>query len=199
MKRPMLPATDVRRVLDHYKLPVGGNQKVVVLGVRGYYLNSQGERGRNDRGIYDDAFFVALDDRVVNFNGNTDPSAWRRGIATLKTGTWTYIAGVHGLSRPTGGYAAFRQFGRFTVTRDGIGEDTGEFAINFHRGGSRGTSSEGCQTVPPSQWLEFRDLIYRELGTNAAQVMERKILNQFQFTYLLIEKADLDRVLGRVV
>ncbi len=33
---------------------------------------------------------------------------------------------------------------------------SGEFGINLHLGGTNGTSSEGCCTLPPEQWSDFR-------------------------------------------
>ena len=57
---------------------------VKVLAVRGYYTNSLGEKGVNDRNLYDDAIFVIEPSGVHNFNGNTDPSRFRKGIAKLK-------------------------------------------------------------------------------------------------------------------
>jgi lysozyme len=100
------------------------------------------------------------------FNFNTDPSWYgynsdpdtKDGVATLKEGTWEYVIGMHnGYVR----HMALVQHGNFTVYRDGNTktgkkkEDTGKFGINLHRGSSNGTSSAGCQTVPPSQWDAF--------------------------------------------
>lgn len=139
-------------------------QKVQVLFVRGYYLNSMGVKGENDRAIYDDAAFVVSPEGVQSFNANSDPSAFRKRIATLKSPQVVrYIPGKHGLSRSDGGYSAFRQNSDVTVVRDGVGDDTDSsnkrFWINLHRGGVNGTSSLGCLTIPPHQWDEFRDLV----------------------------------------
>lgn len=51
----------------------GRDDAVAVVAVRGYYLNTMGKEGANDRGVYDDAIFVLEPDGVHNFNGNTDP------------------------------------------------------------------------------------------------------------------------------
>ena len=79
--------------------PLGltARDKLFVVGIRGYYLDTQGKPGVNDRGIYDDAIFIVapgIDFRA--FNGNTDPSRTRlgtgtgaaKGMACLKPGLW---------------------------------------------------------------------------------------------------------------
>jgi lysozyme len=131
----------------------------ILVGVRGYYLDSMGKSGVNDRSIYDDAIILVESDGMTAFNANTDPSAWRDGIATLKPGVWRYQRGKHGINRQIQGgppaYPALVQAAEVTVTRDGRGEDSGWFGINIHRGGAVGTSSLGCQTIVPEQWDEF--------------------------------------------
>lgn len=133
---------------------------VKVLVVRGYYLNSMGKSGKNDRALYDDAIFVVSPDGIQPFNGNSDPSVFRKRVATIKANqAIRYKPGMHGYKRKSGPYRAFRQNAPCTVVRDGVGDDTGMFAVNFHRGGVRGTSSLGCLTVPPHQWNEFYGLV----------------------------------------
>lgn len=134
-----------------------------VVGVRGYYRDTMGKTGVNDRGIYDDALFLITPDRFIAFNANTDPSKVRKGagvgagkgMASLKPGVWR----AHGLGKHKGQYLALVQSrGKVTVRRDGTAgdyDDTGMFGINIHKGGINSTSSEGCQTIPPSQWDEF--------------------------------------------
>jgi len=142
----------------------GISDKVAILALPGYYLRSMGDPSKNDRGIYDDALMVITPDAYVTFNGNTDPSIARKGIATLKPGVWRYKPGIHGLSRPAAQrYAAFVQAAPVTVVRDGAGEDTGFFGINIHKGSNTTTSSLGCQTVPPGQWAAFHALVNSEL------------------------------------
>jgi lysozyme len=51
-------------------------------------------------------------------------------------------------------------------------------AINLHKGGTRTTSSEGCQTIHPSQWPAFVALVYSE--------MDRA--GQKTIPYLLVEE-----------
>jgi len=139
---------------------------VAILGVRGYYKRTAGDPTRNDRGIYDDALFVVTPSTYATFNANTDPSAdYRPGLACLRPGLWWYKVGTHGLSRPPAQrYTALVQAGPVTVDRDGEGPDTGWFGINIHRGATRSTSSLGCQTIPPSQWPEFIELVRTAAG-----------------------------------
>ena len=153
--------------------------QVLVIGQRGYFRDSMGKPGVNDRGLYDDAFIVHSPRTHRAFNGNTDPSVGRPGMAVLKPGAWKYQPGIHGLSHPVGPrrYPAFVQTGPVTVHRDGGSDDTGFFGINIHHGGEVGTSSLGCQTVPPEQWDEFHSLVLEDL----------RYYGQHSFTYLLVE------------
>lgn len=135
-----------------------------LVGIRGYYLNTQGKPGANDRGIYDDAIFLITPNAFAAFNANVDPSVFRRRIATLKPGVWWYKIGIHGLSKPKSRqYRALVQAAAVTVQRDGAGEETGWFGINIHRGGTSTTSSAGCQTIPPGQWPGFFSLVESEM------------------------------------
>lgn len=135
-----------------------------VVGVRGYFQDSMGKAGENDRGLYDDAIFIISENEFRAFNGNTDPSRYRKGygkseatkgMAELDCGVWEYRLGKHKQQ-----YMALIQAAEVTVTRDGRPDykDTGWFGINIHRGGEYGTSSLGCQTIHPVQWDEFIDL-----------------------------------------
>jgi lysozyme len=125
-----------------------------------------GEPGRNDVGIYDDAIFIIDPFNVTSFNANVDPSryGWNEGagkyMARLSLGVWTYKPLKHHASKPSG-YLAFGQgdspvtVQRMTAAGEIHDEETGYFGINLHRGGVNGTSSEGCLTIPPAQWVSF--------------------------------------------
>jgi hypothetical protein len=186
--KPRLSSAELRQKLqsfsiDRKKFPV------IVVGIRGYYLNSLGRAGTNDRGIYDDALFIDTPHVTASFNANTDPSIIRKGkgkgdakgMACLKLGL--YYAHAFGLHRNK--YLALVQTqGEVTVVRDGDPdyEDTGYFGINIHRGSYTSTSSEGCQTIYPAQWDSFINLIkdqsVRAFGTQ---------WNKVTIPYVLIE------------
>ena len=154
--------------------------EVALVGIRGYYRDTMGVPGENDRGIYDDAIFLVSPNAYATFNANTDPSVKRQGIAVLKPGVHRYRKGKHGLSKPGGGYPALRPANpaeSLPVRRDGVGDSMG-IAINIHRGGYRTTSSEGCQTIYPAQGEAFIALVYSE--------MDRA--GQKTIPYLLVEE-----------
>ena len=138
---------------------------LVIVGIRGYYLNSMGAVGRNDRGIYDDALFILGKNTFAPFNGNVDPSSYRaktsrrKGMATLKKGIYyAHRFDNHRTSRSN--YPAICQrAGNVIVHRDGDKKlHKGMFGINIHRGGRSTTSSAGCQTIHPDQWDGFYQL-----------------------------------------
>jgi lysozyme len=139
--------------------------------------------------MYDDALFVVTDDAFVAFNGNTDPSGYRKGagtgagkgMASLNPGVWP----VYRLDLHQGKYLALCQrAGQVTVTRDGTPPypDTGMFGINIHKGGINGTSSEGCQTVPAAQWPAFIALV-----TDQAKRLFGEAWKQQAITYVLLD------------
>lgn len=163
-KNPKLPELTVRAILEAN----GCNRNhLSVLAIRGYYLDSMGQPGKNDRRIYDDAHFVCWPAGMAAFVGNTDPNGYRagsgkgagKGMAMLAEGIHRYGTGRHK------GRLAFRQAEPFTVIRDGNPpyKDVGFHAINWHSGGNVSTSSLGCQTNPPAEWEILRPLVYRLL------------------------------------
>lgn len=170
MSRPQLARGAILDIIEANRVPRGAFP-VVEVAIRGYYLDSQGEPGKNDRSIFDDASFLVFpgsdrSDRVARFNRNTDPNGWKHNRATLCTGIHLMAPGPHPMR---GGYKAWRQAEVFTVTRDGRGDRRfqGFFGINNHRAhgwlGSFGkTDSWGCQTIPKAQWAEYQQTTYAE-------------------------------------
>lgn len=188
MAKPKMTREVVEKILKANKLDFS-KHPVILVGIRGYYLDSMGVKGENDRGIYDDAFFWVTKNSFVSFNGNTDPSrvkkgkgtGSKKGMANLVEGVWTYQQGKHNGSSP---HMAFRQAAAVKVLRDGIDgnyEETGWFGINIHRGGQNGTSSLGCQTVPVAQWKAFKDHGYNTMN----------MLGVSTFPYLLISETNI--------
>lgn len=179
--RPKMTKLDVLKEMSRFDEL--DNYKVKVLGIRGYYKESMGDPKKNDRGIYDDAMFIVGPDFFAAFNANVDPSVNRPGIASLVAPQIIYYkVGIHGISGKNP-RQAFRQdsFG-IQVWRDGksgiLKDSSGApFWINIHDGGYTTTSSEGCQTLPPSQWKEFNESLKGQLN----------VYKQSRFPYLLIE------------
>jgi hypothetical protein len=173
--------------LDRQRFPV------IVVGQRGYYRDTMGAPGVNDRGIYDDAIFLVSPSAFVSFNANTDPSSYRKGhgtgntkgMASLKPGAWF----VHQFANHKGKYLALCQrAGPVTVIRDGDPpyEDTGMFGINIHRGGYTTTSSLGCQTIHPGQWDSFISL-----AVDQAQRYHGNQWNSVVIPYTLLERPNV--------
>ncbi|XGC82053.1 hypothetical protein ACES2L_06090 [Bdellovibrio bacteriovorus] len=189
----MIPSSKPQATIDEINKIIEANGidrtkfPCVLVGIRGYYLDSMGAEKVNDRGIYDDALFWVTPNVFASFNGNTDPSKFQKGfgsgaakgMASLNTGVWFYKRGVHYGKIP---HEAFRQAAPVKITRDGIAgpyQDSLDSSINIHRGGF-GTSSLGCQTVPPIQWESFKGLGYSETQR----------LKQNTFPYILINETE---------
>ncbi|HEV2840304.1 MAG TPA: hypothetical protein VGW39_03180 [Chthoniobacterales bacterium] len=190
--RPQLSRADLAAKLAPFGLD-RTKHPLIVVGIRGYYRDTMGAPGVNDRGIYDDAIFIDAGENFVAFNGNTDPSKFRpgegfseatKGIASLDPGAWL----VHRFDKHKGEYLALCQrAGKVTVTRDGKKEnykDTGEFGINIHRGSFNGTSSLGCQTIHPDQWEGFIGL-----AVDLARRFHGEKWKQVVIPYVLMENA----------
>lgn len=66
-------------------------------------------------------------------------------------------------------YFALRQDSPVTVLRDGqkapetVTDPSRWPWIDIHRGGYNTTSSEGCQTIHPDQWVSFRDEVFKAM------------------------------------
>lgn len=164
IQAPFIVETRPRRKREEVAkqlLKAGVQDQVALVGCRGYYRKSADD---NERGVYDDAIFIITPESFVAFNANVDPSVFRPRIATLQKGLWRYKVGIHGLSRPASQqYTALVQAAEVTVSRDQAEPETGWFGINIHRGSNSGTSSLGCQTIPPAQWPAFISMVQSEL------------------------------------
>lgn len=176
--RPELDRTAAENLLRAY-----GITGPAILGRRSYYRDTMGAPGKGERGIYDDAIAIVTPTYYKTFNANTDPSVRRPRIAVLKAGAWDYKIGIHNLSKDPDThphYTALVQAGPVTVVRDGAGEDSGWFGINIHKGGVNTTSSEGCQTIYPTQWQEFITAVQHEMAAH----------HLTKLPYVLTERAD---------
>lgn len=168
-ERPLQSLAETRAIIAAHQV----TENLVLVGVRGYYRDSMGAAGKNDRNIYDDAVFVVSPHVFAAFNANTDPSAYRKGTAVLQTGVYRLVKHRH-----RGRYPAL-QIIKDVILRDGSNAvETGRHGINFHYGAKRGTASAGCQTVPRPQWSAFISLVYNEMRRNRQQ----------QIPYILIER-----------
>lgn len=169
-------------------------QPVQLVIIEGYYLDSMGKVGRNDRGIWDDALIWITPTAYQAFQGNTDPSRYRagvgsgsnKGIATLAYGKHTYRPGTHkgkpGFFRPADKVRIYRDGPNGTSYIDHISD------ANIHNGSiTGGTSSLGCQTIPYFKWKEFRDLGYSELQ----KYFPARALEARNFPVLKIKETDI--------
>lgn len=166
----------IKEAYPDYKVP-----DFFVLGIRGYYMDTMGEANKNDRNIYDDAIFLIGKEDFAAFNGNTDPSAFKKAIASLMPGIWPcYVFALH-----KGQYMALCQRGGpVTVLRDETGTDTGMFGINIHAGGNWGTGSLGCQTIPRNP--QFEEFI-KTAQQWAAKYYGKNYRSKTDYTYVLLE------------
>jgi lysozyme len=161
---------------------VGDNYKLILVGIRGYYCDTMGKAGKNDRGIYDDAIFIIAPDFFGSWNANTDPSysdKQKPDVAVLSPGVHLYRKGKHKIASPLG-YAAFRPATpNEELPVSSSGKTCFGVAINIQTGCFNGTSSLGCQTIPPAQWESFRSTAY--------MLMDR--YNQEKIPYVLTANA----------
>jgi len=181
--RPQQKRQDTERQLKS----AGVSDPVCLVGIRGYYRDSMGAKGKNDVGLFDDALILISPNVHAAWNANVDPTrlGWnpkvKKPMAQLKPGVYRYKLGRHGI-RSGKPYPALVQAGPVTVYR-GDQEETGWFGINIHAAGGgvttmpRSTSSEGCQTVPGryglkgSQYDGFYSMVAAEMKRNNAKTV----------------------------
>jgi lysozyme len=187
MTPPKVSEKVIRDLLAEIALP-SSTEPVALLGVRGYRRDSMGVPGQNDVGIYDDAIFLVGPNVFLSVNANTDPVklGWNSGVgkpfAMLQEGLWYFRRGPHRGKTPALRQATDEEAkplniphnGEFLVERS-FGKDNpknykewGYFAINMHSGGENSTSSWGCQTIPPDEFLHFMDTVWKT-SINAKQ------------------------------
>lgn len=184
MKTPKMTREEIERIVKN----LGVTSEVVIVGIRGYYRDTMGKIGANDRGIYDDALFVISPEKFEAFKANVDPSIFRKGIATLKVGIYKVVKWIH-----KGKYAAL-QIVNDTVTRDGQnGEFTGRHGINFHYGSETETWSEGCQTLPKSFYWNFLNLVYGEMQKYHIDSIQYVLMDNNQINPSSDEKKDKNK------
>lgn len=170
------------------------DKHVIAVAIRGFDLDA-GSDGQNDRRIYDDKHFIITPNEVKSFDANTDPNGFRKGsgtgsnkgMACLKKGVWFFAKGSHK------GSPAFRQACPFTVIRDGSPnyEHTDYHAINWHSGGTSSTSSLGCQTNRPNDYVVLRNFIYDKMEEFDNPFMNNDWGQKMRtIPYILIEEVD---------
>lgn len=81
MKTPQLSASAIESIIAANNVP-RDRFPVILVGIRGYYLDSMGAPGANDRRRYDDAHFLCWPDGIARFVANCDPNGARKGSGT---------------------------------------------------------------------------------------------------------------------
>lgn len=165
--------------------------KLLLIGVRGYFLNTVGKPGVNDLNAWDDAILVYYDGNLVKtFNANTDPSKLNQNLAMLDCGVYQFYKGRH--RNRIDAFRAYPEGVRLPCKRQKFnGEWEKSFCshINIHDGGINDTWSAGCQTIinqgGHKQFNEFRDLVYDLMKIHRLKTV----------TYLLIEETEMRRIL----
>lgn len=157
LKKPRITLTEIKnRLAEKGLLENFESQRISLVGIRGYYRDTFGKKGKNDRVYYDDALVLTTNSEkfYFTFNFNCDPSVYRKKVATL-VGDRAYDCVKH-FHKGNALYPCL-QIVEDWLRRDGIEEiDIGRHGINFHWDTEeRSTGSLGCQTLPKSQWNRF--------------------------------------------
>ena len=183
--RPKITQEETARIVEKHFGAVP--PPLLLIAIRGYFLNSVGKRGENDYNVWDDAVLVTENGQLQRaFNANTDPSKIKSGLAMLNEGLYYFYKGMH--KNRIRAFRAFPEGVKLPCKRqDALGNWHSSVcsAINIHDGGERDTWSAGCQTVinthQNAQFIEMRDLVYG--------IMDR--LRLLHFPYLLIDEAKM--------
>lgn len=188
MAKKIIPPARPRRdnamldaVLEHYSLD---KEKTNLVFVRGYYLDSMGEKGKNDINLYDDAAFLITPNIRESFNANTEPSFVKkngREMAKLNLGHYIYYRGLH-----KGKYKALRPYPEGVVlqcTRNG--KPSACSHTNIHKGGSNAASfdvvwSEGCLTIPDLQYAEWQARVWAAMDASKQRTIDVVIMENRQ-------------------
>jgi len=208
MQKPVLDREHALLIMgDHY-----AKEKVILLGIRGFFDPAMGnKRGVYDDAVFlitdegIEGFNFNTDPSIdrpgiaVLQDGKYDYTQDLHGVHHLnlkdindKVLYNTLIAHHKDLTPIPGKilpYFAFRQAGPVLLKRDGDsdaaldGWPSAPAWIDIHKGGVNTTSSEGCQTVFPDQWEDFRDKGYAGMDKNSMH----------KISYVLLTKtADMD-------
>lgn len=182
-KRPHRSLERLKAVLAFYKQSI--NVPVIVF-VRGYYLDTMGKPGTDDLNIYDDACFLIGNDFKLfeSYNANTNPSFMRRGgraLAQLNLGKYRFYRGMHKNKYPA--LRAYPEGVTLPVTREGK-LSTGQY-INIHKGSTNYRAndivwSEGCLTLPDTQYGDFRQRVWAEMDRVHADTIDVILLENRQ-------------------
>jgi lysozyme len=154
----------------------------VLVFVRGHYLSSMGDKAKNDYNIYDDSCYLIANSfkTFESWNANTDPSFARKGgrrLAKIDLGSYQFYQGKH--KSQYNALRAFPEGVKIPCTREGVAS-TAQY-INIHKGSStkRGASithSEGCLTIPDTQYGDFISRVYSAMDSAGAKVIRVHVL-----------------------
>lgn len=157
----MMPASgrpDIARTTAiEWARDAGCDAGVFIFGRRGYFRDSMGQKGKNERAVYDDAIGIVTPDFFAVFNGNTDPVGHGGTLGTLIPGVYDYKLGTHHPNTPKAA-PCLVQAGPVTLLRDNGVQETGEYYVHIHSGFFNETGSLACQTLPPTQWSHAKDV-----------------------------------------